>query len=95
MPAAQGFAVATDVPAGQKEPAGQGNCARPPEKDGHQKPAVHGFDVAVMLAAARQKPAEHAPHEERFVKDEPPDEKEPTGHALVALIAAPMPAGQK
>ncbi len=50
-------------------------------------PAPQGKDVAVTLAAAVQKPAAHATQEEGAVKDAPPADHVPAGHAFTRPIA--------
>jgi len=51
--------------------------------------------VAVVQPSARQLPAAHVVHEEEDVTVVPPLEKVPAGHRFVALVAEPVPAGQK
>ena len=51
---------------------------------GQKKPAAHAFAVALVLPAARQKPAPHATHAAAVVADVPPAEYVPGGQAWQA-----------
>ena len=96
VPAAHGFAVSDAVPAGQKWPTGHSACILFVDTAvTHTYPAVQSAAELDAEPVARHAPRGHARHVALDVNAVPPFEYVPAEHAFVALIAAPMPGGQK
>ena len=69
--------------AGQKEPAGHGNCCLLGLLAvAHTKPATHWFVRSAVFASAKHEPAVHAVQLASAENDAPPEDHVPAGHGF-------------